>query len=100
VVANLAPLVYCRVATYYYPIANLNLAGQRYAICDDAVATHNIVVSHVNVGHKEIAATYNGRSARSGTTAYSYTLANIVVVADYGCGLLANKLQILRKTRN
>jgi hypothetical protein len=62
-VANLYPLVDSAVTANYYPVANLYLTGKRATVCYNTVATDNIVVSNMDIGHKEVAVADNGLAA-------------------------------------
>ena len=63
VVADMYPLVQCRVATDNNPVAYLDLASKRHAVSDDAVAADNVVVGNVNIGHKQVMVTDDGSTA-------------------------------------
>ena len=52
VVTDMYPLVNSSMATDNYPVANLYLASQRHTVSDNAVATNNVVMCYVHVGHK------------------------------------------------
>ena len=100
VVADVAPLVNGCMSADDYPIANFYLAGERYSVCDYAVAADNVIVCHVNVCHKQVTAANDGFATRCCTTTDGYILANVVVIANLGSGLLASELKILWKTRD
>ena len=96
VVADVYPLVHSCVATDNHPVTHLDLAGKRYAVGNYAVVADNVIVCNVNVSHQQVVATYYGRASRGCSSSDGYALANVVVVANLGCGHLARELQILR----
>ena len=92
--------MYCRVATDDCPIANLDLACQRYAIDNHAMATDLAVVCHVSIGHNQVVATDNGFTLCRRTAIDRSALAHYIVIAQLGSSVLALELQILGNTRD
>ena len=96
VVADMHPLVHGRMAAYDDPVADFDLAGERGAVGQHAMAAQNVVVSDMYIGQKEVVAAHHRRAARSRAARYGHIFAYVVIVADDGRRLLAGELQVLR----
>ena len=80
-----------------HPVADLDLAGQRHAVGDDAVTADHVVVGDVDVGHEQVVVAHDRLAARRRAAADGHILADVVVVADLGRRDLASEFQILRQ---
>ena len=95
--ADAYPLVHGCMTADNGPVAHLDLARERNAVGDHAVAAHHVVVSDVDIGHQQVVAAHHRLAARRRSAGDGHALADVVVIADLGGRILSLELQILRQ---
>jgi len=89
------PLMHCGMTSYDSPVAHLDFARERYAVGENAVIAHHVVVRYVDVSHQQVVVADDGLAARCRSAAYGHVFAYFVVVAYLGNGLFAFEFEVL-----